>query len=190
MKTFYTSDYHLGHYNIIKYANRPFKTLDIMNTRILANHNSRVNEEDTVYHIGDFCFKNSEGGKEGIPVNAQTWLSQLNGNIVHVRGNHDRGNSLKTYNEKIYIKYGGIDVCLVHKPSDADFTMRYNFVGHVHDRWKFKKYDLFEGVGYLINVGVDQWNYMPVTFEEIMRELNWFKKTNSIEKWDTSYKEK
>ena len=62
-KIFYTADLHLGHANIIKYCNRPFKDVDQMNETLIRNWNSRVKPEDTVIHNGDFCFKNTPGGK-------------------------------------------------------------------------------------------------------------------------------
>jgi len=37
MKFWFTSDYHLGHANIIKYCNRPFKGIDQMNSTIIRN---------------------------------------------------------------------------------------------------------------------------------------------------------
>jgi len=173
-KTFYTADLHLGHANIIKYCNRPFRDVEHMNDTLIRSWNSRVKPEDTVIHNGDFCFKNTPGGKEGeglIGINADYWIKKLNGHIVFVRGNHDRGNSLKTSIEKLYIRYGGVDVCVVHRPEDYDLNMKYNFVGHVHNNWKFKNVGVFVPETYLINIGVDCWNFMPVTFEEIMKGL-------------------
>jgi len=173
-KMFYTADLHLGHANIIKYCNRPFKDIDQMNETLIRNWNSRVKPDDTVIHNGDFCFKNTPGGKEGegtVGVSAQEWLKKLNGHIVFVRGNHDRGNSLNTHIEKLYIRYGGIDICVVHRPEDCDLNMKYNFVGHVHNEWTFQKRDEAGSEIFLINVGVDCWNFMPATLEEIMKGL-------------------
>ena len=65
MKYWFTADTHLGHQNIIKYCNRPFKTLDEMDTAIIRNWNERVDPDDTVLVLGDFCFRNSPGGKQG-----------------------------------------------------------------------------------------------------------------------------
>jgi calcineurin-like phosphoesterase family protein len=49
--------------------------------------------------------------------------------------------------------------------------MKYNFVGHVHNEWAFQKRDEAGSEVFLINVGVDCWNFMPVTLEEIMKGL-------------------
>ena len=65
MNIWFTSDLHLGHGNIIKYCNRPFKDIEHMNRALIDNWNSRVKLNDVVFHVGDFCFKNSPGGKSG-----------------------------------------------------------------------------------------------------------------------------
>jgi len=174
MEYWFTSDFHLGHYNIIRYCDRPFKDLEQMNRTIIRNHNSRVKPEDTVFFLGDFCFKNSKGGKEGEGAleNAQYYLNQLNGNFVFIKGNHDDNNSLKTCISGCVINLGGQDIYLTHRPEDIEPNIKLNFVGHVHESWKFKRE---KGVD-MINVGVDVNNFMPVTFNEIMNEYNKWKK--------------
>ena len=64
-KYWFTADLHLGHFNIIKYTGRPFKSLKEMNETLIRNWNARVKPEDTVFNVGDFCFKNTKGGKKG-----------------------------------------------------------------------------------------------------------------------------
>ena len=64
MKYYFSSDYHLGHFNIIRYCNRPFKSLEQMNETIIRNHNERIKKEDILFHIGDFCFKKTSNKGE------------------------------------------------------------------------------------------------------------------------------
>ena len=141
-----------------------------MNDTIIKNHNARVTAEDTVFFAGDFCFRNSPGGKkgEGLPVKSSQYLRQLNGNFIFIKGNHDRNNSLKTRIEKVVIHYGGKRVNIVHNPIHADSNYELNFVGHVHDNWKFRKLGV---KSIMCNVGVDVWGFKPVTYEEIIREM-------------------
>lgn len=88
----FSSDYHLGHKNIIKYDKRPFKNIDVMNEAIIANHNSVVNVDDDFYFLGDFSFNDKR---------TEEWLQRINGNKFFIRGNHDR-----TRTVKLYSKYG------------------------------------------------------------------------------------
>ncbi len=173
MNYWFTSDYHLGHFNIIKYCNRPFKTLEAMNNTIIRKHNERVKPEDIVFHIGDFCFKNSPGGKsgEGVRTPAIEWEKKLNGKIIHIQGNHDNNNSTKTIIRNLTIKYGGKRVNLVHNPDHASLSHEINFCGHIHNKWKFMK----TPITILVNIGVDVWNFYPQTFQNIMSKLNHWK---------------
>ncbi len=184
-RTFFTADYHLGHENIIKYCNRPFKNVGEMNSLIMLNHNSRVKSEDTVYFLGDFCFRNSPGGKtgEGSIHKAEYYRKQLTGSIVYVKGNHDRNNSLKTNIEKVIIRYGGRQICMVHNPIHVDYNYSLNFVGHVHNHWKFKRLKHHDSYTDVVNVGVDMWGFKPITYEEIMKEYTQWTKTSEAKQW-------
>ena len=176
MRYFFTCDYHLGHDNIRGYCNRPFTNVEDMNNTIITNHNQRVKPEDTVFFAGDFCFRNSAGGKkgEGEIHKAEHYLKQLNGRFVFIKGNHDRNNSLKTIIERLIISYGGKRINIVHNPIHADSSYNINFVGHVHNNWMFRKLNHKSD---MINIGVDQWGFKPVTFEEIMKKYYQWKKS-------------
>jgi len=178
MRYWFTADLHLGHFNIIKYCNRPFKTLEEMNNILIKNWNFRVKEEDIIFHVGDFCFKNSPGGKkgEGVPIKAKEWESKLNGKIIHIKGNHDKNNSTKTIIERLTIRYGNKYINLIHNPSYVNIDTEINFVGHRHNNWEIKRIRKGNGFTDAINVGVDVWNFKPVTFEEIMKRYTKWKK--------------
>jgi calcineurin-like phosphoesterase family protein len=152
-----------------------------MNEVLITNWNHRVREEDIVFHVGDFCFKNSAGGKpgEGMIHKASYYSSKLNGNIIYIKGNHDKNNSVRTVIDHIVIKYGPHYVNLVHVPENYDMNFSINFVGHVHEKWKFRRIYipyLNRNVD-LINVGVDQWGFKPMTFEEIYNVYRVWSKT-------------
>ena len=86
-KTFFTSDTHFNHANVIKYCARPFASLEAMNREMITRWNAVVGPEDTVYHLGDFAMgKSSEW---------PGFLRQLNGaRKILIRGNHDGNSSL------------------------------------------------------------------------------------------------
>ena len=52
--TFFTSDTHFNHANIIKFCNRPFKDVEQMNDVMIANWNGVIGKDDTVFHLGDY----------------------------------------------------------------------------------------------------------------------------------------
>ena len=174
MNNYFISDFHLGHANIIKYCGRPFKSLEHMNREIIRRHNERVKPKDTVFFLGDFCFKNTKGGKkgEGDLLKAEEYLKQLNGRFIFIKGNHDNNNSLKTIINSVVIELGGMKINLVHNPADINPNYKINLVGHVHEKWKFKKCKKVD----MINLSCDVWGFKPMRFEEIMKEYNKWKR--------------
>lgn len=170
---FATSDEHFGHFNILKYCQRPFKTIEQMNETIIKNHNERIKKEDTCLIVGDFCFKNSPNGKEGegMPIHSKNYIERLNGNLVFVRGNHDRNNSVQTKIERLVLKVGGIYINVCHNPQDAIIEDSHyyslNLVGHVHTSWKTKEISKNGKFSLMINVGVDLNSFRPYNFDEL-----------------------
>ena len=155
MNVWFTSDCHLDHENILKYCDRPFVNVKEMNELIIKNFNDVVKDTDVVYFLGDFAFKNHE-----------EHLSRLNGIIVFVLGNHDSRTTLKTHIKKIELLIKNQELLCVHNPADCEEGFRVNLVGHVHTLWKTKK---TKKGNLLINVGVDQWNFKPVHYNELKR---------------------
>lgn len=165
-----TSDTHFGHANIIKYCNRPFKDTYSMNKVLTENWNSVIKPEDKVYHLGDFAF----GG-------VNRYLPYLNGEIILIRGNHDRHSDIKGCELQILqnldFEYGGYKFKMNHRPvyeqgindpfRDAEVRSNirlrdYDYIlcGHVHEKWLRN--------GQNINVGVDIWDFKPVSFDTII----------------------
>ena len=173
----FTADTHFGHENIIKYCQRPFKDAKHMNEVLVRNWNERVKDEDTVIFLGDFCFRNTPGGKEGEGETnkASFYLNQLNGQKVLVQGNHDRNNTLNTKITALEIEYGGQLIYCVHNPVDFDSKYSINLCAHVHKNWEMKKW----GSSYLVNVGVDVWDYRPISFEEIQKRIKLYKEAKA-----------
>ena len=84
-KIFYTSDLHFGHSNIIKYENRPWNDVDEMKEELIARWNAKVNQNDTVYVLGDFAWKGSKASIDDI----NNIVKSLNGKKHLIIGNHD-----------------------------------------------------------------------------------------------------
>lgn len=168
---FFCSDTHLGHFNIIDYCKRPFKTVQEMDSTIIRNWNERVKKEDTVFFLGDFCLKKSTEAPEGNTFDH--YRSQLNGNIIFIAGNHDKNNNTPAIIDEMVIRHGGQRIYLTHNPKYIKEDYKLNFCGHVHEKWQFKK---IGRKSFAVNLSVEQWNYRPVSINEIFQAYSrWLK---------------
>ena len=84
-----TSDCHFGHSRIIQHCNRPFDNVHIMDQVMLDRINETVGVDDTLYILGDFCFR----GKK--PIDYRVRIACRDVHIIF--GNHDR--------EKDFVKH-------------------------------------------------------------------------------------
>ena len=171
VKTWFTSDTHFGHFNIIKYTNRPFKSLEDMNNEIIKRWNEKVKPEDTIYFLGDFFFKNSKKGNGDI-YKFDYYDSKLNGKKIYIKGNHEHSNDVKSHITALILEFGGVEVYCTHRPQDSNNNFKLNLCGHVHEKWKSREDTKFGATTVLINVGVDVWNFYPVSIQEILNEYN------------------
>jgi calcineurin-like phosphoesterase family protein len=166
----FTADTHFSHENIIKYCNRPFKSIGEHDYFLIQNWNSRIKPEDIVFHLGDFCFKQVK------QKDAEYYRQQLNGNIIFLRGNHDSNNGIKTCIGDIRIHLGGKELLLIHKPEESCYGYYLCLVGHIHQHWKFRTMHFEKLAWDICNVGVDVWRGFPITINEIFRAyLKWKK---------------
>ena len=172
MKYFFTADLHFGHYNIIKYCNRPFKNLEHMNSELISRWNERVKLGDVVFVNGDFCLTRSSEAPD-TRLKGTDWEKKLNGKIIFTAGNHDKNNTTKTCIQGLVICLGGKRMFMVHNPKYVNTDFKINLVGHIHQNWKIKRVGV---KSVAINVGVDVWDFYPVTINEILsRYAKWLK---------------
>lgn len=83
MSTFFTSDHHYHHKNVIEYCNRPWSFED-QTDELIKRWNSRVEPGDSVYHLGDFSFAGTSKIDQVVDI-----LNHLNGKKYFILGNHD-----------------------------------------------------------------------------------------------------
>lgn len=164
MKVFVTSDTHFSHFNIIRYCNRPFLTIDEMNAAIIKKWNETVEKDDIVIFCGDFCF-----AKKSIAAEATAhFAAALNGHKIIVKGNHD-------YKKLRYTELGFEYECyqtlvigrymFEHKPDyPTDRTnIVHRYYGHMHNR-------SIEGLPNATNVCQDANNFQPIDITSIFNE--------------------
>ena len=155
-KVYFTSDTHFNHANIIGFCNRPFKSVEEMNEKLIENWNNVVGADDIVFHLGDFCLG---GSAEWTKV-----LDRLNGKIYLIQGNHDMKNLRLGYTQRFdlnhcpFLCYGGA------------YRDTWQLFGHVHTS-KYNTGKDKSRLAYLFptqyDVGVDNNNFTPVFFEQV-----------------------
>ena len=195
---FYTSDTHFGHARIIELCNRPFKYVDEMNEKIIRRWNGVVDHDDTVYHLGDValgpireslsCIRRLNGHKililgnhdrpfmkKGKPAFDEWVETYIKAGFEDIR-----------FSDAHAIELGGgavAPVLLSHFPYDGD---SHGEERYKEDRLKDVGVPLIHGHTHSsahpvskskkgtvqVHVGMDAWNYMPVSEIEIGRLLD------------------
>jgi calcineurin-like phosphoesterase family protein len=162
MATFFLSDTHFGHENIIRTCRRPFANVAEMDEALVSRWNQSVGPSDVVYHLGDFCFRNWRG--------ADAYLRQLNGHIHLVAGNHDdetiaHHTSLFASVSHIHeIHERGRRIVMCHYPMrewHGSWDGGWHLFGHTHGRLDHLPH------GYSLDVGVDAHDFRPWSVDEI-----------------------
>jgi calcineurin-like phosphoesterase family protein len=60
MAVWFTADTHSGHANIIRLCRRPFTDVAAVDAHLVNRANERVAEDDVLYHLGDFSFRDGD----------------------------------------------------------------------------------------------------------------------------------
>lgn len=168
MTVWFTSDTHFGHSKVIDYSNRPFKNVDEMDEMMIKNWNAYVQPGDLVYHLGDFSFHRTE---KSIQI-----AKRLMGQKYLIFGNHDK----RLREEKEFcsqfiwtkdlaqIEIEGTKVTLCHYAMltwNQSHRGAWQLHGHSHGSLPVDMTSLRQ------DVGVDVYDYRPVSFEELQRVM-------------------
>ena len=182
-KTFLTADSHFGHANCIKYCDRPFANVNEMDNELIRRWNEVVAPDDTVYHLGDFTLGNSE--------DAEHYFSRLNGviRVLSYPWHHDyrwlpanqygSSNYASASDHWVILEPPIVVLQLLRKINKHHQTITLchfamtvwpqshygslHAFGHSHGRYKPNNRS--------IDVGVDCWNYAPVSLDTIVEIL-------------------
>jgi len=161
MAIFFTSDTHFGHGGALGLYRRPFASVAAMNDALVERWNETVGSDDVVWHLGDFAIRQR-------PVVVAELLARLNGHKYLVAGNNDPPatteldgwESVQPYAETAV---GDVSLVLCHYPFRSWRGMGKGWVnlhGHSHGRMK--------PLPRQFDVGVDVWEFRPVTLDEIL----------------------
>ena len=176
--TFFTSDTHFWHTNILEYCNRPFETIEEMNEEIIKRWNDKIGKNDIVFHLGDFAFCGS--------TLYNNLLDRLNGKITLILGNHDRRNLNKNIIDKfngvyqqVSIKIEDQRIYLNHFPFlcySGSLNGVWQLFGHVHSG-PYKKENSLDDLRLNMllpgqyDVGVDNNNFTPISYMELKEKI-------------------
>lgn len=178
---YFIADTHFYHEPIIKFSNRPFKSVEEMNQKLIQNWNETVKSpEDEVYVLGDFVYHGS--GEQ-----ANEILKQLHGKKYLIRGNHEEYLDDPKFDKSLFewikdyytFKCDGRKFVLFHYPIlewDDYYIQAIHLYGHVHNIDP----DYFTKTlgGHAVNVGVDMTGYKPISMDDVVRivddrEMSW-----------------
>lgn len=166
-KTFFTSDLHFHHANVIQFCARPFGSVEHMNEVLVENWNTVVSDKDHVWMLGDFSFGTYEQTAE--------ILNELRGHKHLIVGNHDRkGRADKLFNrdwkqwfvekhDYLRLKVDGYKLVLCHFPFASWERGYINLHGHVHSLAGYKH------KWYQYDVGVDANGYTPILLDDVVK---------------------
>ncbi len=160
MPVWFTADTHFGHGGALGRFRRPFGSVAEMDEALIARWNDSVGRDDEVWHLGDFAYRLA-------PDRMAVLLARLNGTKHLVTGNNDGPEtvslcgwaSVQAYRE---IELGGMRLVLCHYPFRTWNRMSkgaFNLHGHSHGQ--------LAGLTRQVDVGVDVWDYRPVTLNLI-----------------------
>jgi calcineurin-like phosphoesterase family protein len=161
MAIWFTSDHHFGHARIIELARRPFTSVEAMDRAMIERWNARVAPDDLIYHLGDFAFSDHA-----------PYLAQLKGQKRLVRGNHDHRSKLRktdgwsTIDTMLDITVDDVPIVLCHyglRVWNRSHHGALHFYGHSHGT--------LPGDSQCLDVGVDCWDFQPVSLQEIKGRL-------------------
>lgn len=172
-----TSDTHFGHTNLVygvstwfnKSKCRHFQTVKEHDETILDAINSKVSEDDILYHLGDFAL-----GSLNKRQAYEDYRKRIRcKNIIYIRGNHSLGaKACKSIFLEVYQRLRktieGKYCDLYHYPVDNWYNKNeggYMFHGHCHSLNPFSR------SGRIIDFGVDGHNQEPWNFEEIVAHM-------------------
>lgn len=169
---YFIADLHFGETKD-RLNNMLFRQFDSVNEHdnlIINNYNKIIKPKDNVIFVGDICYNNDK----------LDLINKLNGKKHLILGNHDDLDQEKyeeyfiTVQHDTEITKNGLNLYINHYPSLAKID-KWNICGHVHNSWRFQKNT--------INVGVDCWQFKPVSIEQIKKLMEAIEKHYDKDVW-------
>lgn len=191
-KIFFTSDPHFGHEWIRKFNNRPFASVEEMDSKLITNWNNTVPTDGLTFVLGDIGSTNE--------ARIIQIFEQLNGEKILIRGNHDDDYNDTTLKlifseihdllyirvlDKVLSEYNYMVLC--HYPLidwQNSFEGVWQLFGHIHTRHNVPEFNAVQKKLFdtQYDVGVDNNNFTPISFHKL-------KEIIVAQKLDSSFKQ-
>lgn len=131
---------------------------------MISRYRSVVKEEDTIYFLGDLSIKSPQHRAH------LDWiLEQLPGTKIFILGNHDKFSPFTYVDAGFQSVHTSLDIgefILIHDPVACLVVKNRKWLcGHIHGLFKMNRN------GNVLNVGVDQWEFFPVSIDEVRKEF-------------------
>ena len=176
---YFTSDWHLGHKNILKYSNRPFENIDEMDNAIFRMVMETTKPGDEIYLLGDM------GSLDAIKRFFEKFPKDRG--FHWIEGNHDKNYAcqfkkrLASISTLKDVKIDGVHTILCHYPMLTWNRSHYNnwhLFGHHHIGGHGSEGIAQRTVGKMLNVNLEFNNYKMYSEKDIRRimerkEDNW-----------------
>ena len=157
MTIYLTGCTHFGHENIIRLAKRPFSSVEEMDEKLIENWNTVVGEDDIVFHLGDFAWKDHD-----------LYRDRLSGTIIFLQGNHDPEGWGYMYREVDYqYNYRKRKIVLFHYPIE-EWDKWWGGSVHFHCHTHKEQFHSAKRRG---NVTVEACEYTPISLDRALQKL-------------------
>lgn len=184
--TYFISDIHAYHGNVLRFDGRPFGSIEEHNNEIAKRWNEKVCGNDDVWILGDISFAGKEKTVE--------FYSKLNGKKHLCIGNHDKKLLKHKEVRDLFVEVAdykelsfdyGVNIVLSHYPIPCFKNHYYgwlHFYGHVHNSFEWEMMESIRNEMeskkfkpcHMFNVGcmMPYMHYTPMRWEEIVQGYN------------------
>jgi len=138
-----------------------------MHDTLIANWNTKVTDDDTIYHLGDLTFGRFDETK--------VIIDQLRGKKILVKGNHDQRSNTWYINlgfSEVFtflkLDYNEYILLLTHKPTTSELFEQFKSdntigcFGHIHNEPILLNSSKFKCVS------VERINYTPISIDRLL----------------------
>lgn len=181
-KTYFISDTHFGHANLVRLARTEFADIVRHDMTIRQNWRDTVGKDDEVWMLGDFAYRCGYA--------LEPLLRDLPGHKHLVMGNHDHMwikqnpkalEQFESVQQMAEIDLNGLHLFLCHYPMVEWNMSRHGSIlihGHIHNNTDHPFWPLMAKTPTMLNASVDINHWKPVTLGELVKNNEDFKKNH------------